>query len=233
MPEDAEVNAFLEAYADYVRNILRPGESALRREFDRWDSEDYWERYAPRASPTLPTPMQRFRVRIKRPESVMDKIRRLPAKFPQGLTAASLYAMRDVLGARVVTFFQSHLRMIDEIRTGGRFELAPEWPPRSCISRENLDHLGLDPTEFQVRGKKPSGYASLHYVIRLSDGDAFGPWFELQVRTMVEEVWGEVEHQPRYKPTHPMDLEALNQFRVLSEYLTRSTPTSIFFTITH
>jgi hypothetical protein len=46
-----------------------------------------------------------------------------------------------------------------------------------------------------------------------------GPWFELQVRTMVEEVWGEVEHQLAYKPDQPMDIDARNQFWILSQYL--------------
>jgi ppGpp synthetase/RelA/SpoT-type nucleotidyltranferase len=220
VPQEDEVSAFLDAYGRYVQRTLRPAERALRNEFRTWQSDDYWRRYAPRAAPTLPTPTQRTRVRIKRPESVMDKIQRLPQKFPQGLSPNSLYAMRDVLGARVVTFFQTHLRMVDEeIRTGGRFELAPEWLPRSYIAENDLDQLGLDADQFQVRGKKPSGYASLHYVVRLNDGSSVGPWFELQVRTMVEEVWGEVEHQLAYKPEHPMDLDARNQFRILSEYL--------------
>jgi ppGpp synthetase/RelA/SpoT-type nucleotidyltranferase len=77
--------------------------------------------------------------------------------------------MRDLLGARVVTFFQAHLRMIDdEIRTGTQFELAPERPPRSYLPQETMDQIGLnaDPGAFQLRGKKPSGYASLHYVVR-------------------------------------------------------------------
>jgi hypothetical protein len=128
--------------------------------------------------------------------------------------------MRDLLGARVITFFQGHLRMIDEeIRSGGQFELAPEYPPRSYISDGIMSEIGLDLEEFQVRGKKPSGYASLHYVVRLRGDHGPSPWFELQVRTMVEEVWGEVEHQLAYKPDQPMDLDAKNQFWILSQYL--------------
>jgi hypothetical protein len=110
--------------------------------------------------------------------------------------------------------------MVDEeIRTGGQFELAPEWDPRSYLSKELMDDVGLDVDQFQVRGKKPSGYASLHYVVRVQQSDGPRPWFELQVRTMVEEVWGEVEHQLAYKPELPMDIGAKNQFWILSQYL--------------
>ena len=220
MPQDEEVKAFLDAYGEYIQGTLRPAVDAIKREFKTWEADNYWERYARRLAPSLPSPTQRTRVRIKRPESVVDKIRRLPLKFPEGLSPNSLYDMRDVLGARVVTFFQSHLRMVDdEIRTRGRFELAPEWPPRSYIPADDMDQLGLNAEQFQVRGRKPSGYASLHYVVRLVDDEGAGPWFELQVRTMVEDVWSEVEHQLAYKPEHPMDLEARNQFRLLSDYL--------------
>jgi len=220
MAQDEELSAFLDAYRRYVSDVVRPAERAIAGAFRAWRTDDYWERYRERKSPTLPNPVQRVRVRVKRPESVIDKVRRLPAKFPQGLTSDSLFSMRDVLGARVVTFFQGHLRMVDdEIRTGGQFELAPEWPPRSYIPLDRMDQLGLNPDQFQVRGKKPSGYASLHYVVRLREGGGPRPWFELQVRTMVEEVWGEVEHQLAYKPEQPMDIEARDQFWILSEYL--------------
>jgi ppGpp synthetase/RelA/SpoT-type nucleotidyltranferase len=219
MTEPNDVSVFLDAYREYISTTVRPSSNAVSRELRSWRAEDYWKRYAHRGSPALPTPIQHTQVRIKRPESVIDKIRRLPAKFPLGVTPESLYSMRDLLGARVVTFFQAHLRMIgEEIRTGGQFELAPEWKPRSYMPEEMLDAIGLDVDSFQVHGKKPSGYASLHYVVRLRT-QTTGPWFELQVRTMVEQVWGEVEHQLAYKPDQPMDLDARNQFWILSQYL--------------
>lgn len=217
-----DLSAFVSAYREYIRTTIRPASNLVDRELRKWREEDYWARYTARNSPVLPTPTQRTRVRIKRPESVIDKIQRLPSKFPHGVTPTSLYSMRDLLGARVITFFQSHLRMVDdEIRSGSQFELAPEWPPRSYLPQETMDQIGLnpDPTSFQLRGKKPSGYASLHYVVRLKRDHSGGPWFELQVRTMVEEVWGEVEHQLAYKPDQPMDIDAKNQFWILSQYL--------------
>ena len=71
--------------------ILRARTESVRAELRKWTDEDYWRRYAARTSPALPTPIQRTRVRIKRPESVIDKIRRLPTKFPTGLDPDSLY----------------------------------------------------------------------------------------------------------------------------------------------
>ena len=210
----------LPVYGEYVRDVIRPAKASAEKHLKHWRfEEDYWRGYQGHRSAAFPTPVQDIRLRIKRPESVIDKIHRLPQKFPQGVAPASLYAMRDVLGARIVTFFQSHLRMVDEeIRSGGHFEIAPEYPPRSYIDSQTMIEIGLDTGEFQVRGQKPSGYASLHYVVREA-GDHPGPWFELQVRTMLEQVWGEVEHQLGYKPEEPMDHEARNQFWILAQYL--------------
>jgi len=220
MNDDHEMTQFLDAYREYVKSNIRPLSNAVKRELRRWREEDYWSGYADRTTPTLPTPTQHTQVRIKRPESVIDKIYRLPSKFPHGVSPSTLYEMRDLLGARVITYFQSHLRMVDqEIRNGGRFVLAPEYPPRSYLPPATMDAVGLDSNMFQVRGKKPSGYASLHYVVRLPSSAASDTWFELQVRTMVEQVWGEVEHQLAYKPDQPMDLDAKNQFWILSQYL--------------
>lgn len=215
----ADESAFVDAYSQYVNVVLKPAEAQVRAAFHEWRDEDYWKHFKLRSSETIPNPVQRVRVRIKRPESAIDKINRLPSKFPKGLSEDSLYGMRDMLGVRVVTFFQSHLKMVDtEIRTGDLLELYPDYLPRSYIPSAELDTIGIASADFQVRGRKPSGYASLHYVVRLA-GEHPGPWFELQVRTMLEETWGEVEHQLAYKPDHPMDFAARDQFRIISEYL--------------
>src|ERR1700689_2834269 len=140
--ETGDVTTFLDAYREYISTTIRPSSNVVNRELRTWRAEDYWKRYARRGSPALPTPIEHTQVRIKRPESVIDKIRRLPTKFPLGVTPSSLYSMRDLLGARVITFFQAHLRMIDEeIRTGGQFELAPEWRPRSYMPEDTMDAI--------------------------------------------------------------------------------------------
>lgn len=218
-PEDGE---FLATYEKYVREVIAPAELLVRRIFDEWKVDGYWARHRPhnQRSVALPRPMQRPRTRIKRPESVLDKIERLPKDFPSGASLASLRKMQDLLGARVVTFFPAHMKMVDlEIRSGRHFEVARRTLPRSYLALETMHRIGLDPRQFKMKGVKRSGYASLHYVVRRVDGVRPNPWFELQVRTMLEEVWGEVEHQLAYKPEKQTEFSVVRQFRVISHYL--------------
>jgi putative GTP pyrophosphokinase len=146
----------------------------------------------------------------------------MPEEFPGPPAVENLARMRDAFGARIIVFFPSHLAMIDrEIRSGRHFEVSDSFAPKSFLSAAALEWIGLDPASF--RGKsapKPSGYASLHYTVRLQEPlVAENPWFELQTRTMLEEVWGEVEHQIAYKPDQHTTFSVKRQFRVISDHL--------------
>lgn len=59
---------------------------------------------------------------------------------------------------------------------------------------------------------RPSLYASVHYVIRPSWGNLR---CEIQVRTLMEEVWGEVSHTIDY-PKETKSIECREQLRVLA-----------------
>jgi len=50
--------------------------------------------------------------------------------------------------------------------------------------------------------EKASGYKSIHYVIRQEGQDA---WIEVQLRTLIQDVWGQLEHAISYKKggVHP------------------------------
>jgi ppGpp synthetase/RelA/SpoT-type nucleotidyltranferase len=128
--------------------------------------------------------------------------------------------MRDLLGGRVITYFPTHIKMVDaEIRSQSHFEVSRQIKPRSYIPAETMIRIGLQPRHFAMKGMKPSGYASLHYTVRIKGPDQPSRWFELQVRTMLEEVWGEVEHQLGYKPEKMTEFSVARQFRVISHYL--------------
>lgn len=79
----------------------------------------------------------------------------------------------------------------------------------------------MDPAAFVMKGRKPSGYSSLHYFVRLRSNPtaAANPWFELQTRTMLEEVWGEIEHQLGYKLHQRVEYNVARQFQVISSQL--------------
>ena len=45
------------------------------------------------------------------------------------------------------------------------------------------------------------------------------PWFELQVRTLVEDAWGEIEHVLGYKPEKRTSFSVRRQFQLISRQL--------------
>ncbi|WP_157683189.1 hypothetical protein [Microlunatus soli] len=63
-----------------------------------------------------------------------------------------------------------------------------------------LEQVG-DPKDY-IRNPKPSGYRSLHYLLRITVDEGDGPVqvpCEVQVRTMMQDAWGELTHENSYK----------------------------------
>ena len=129
--------------------------------------------------------------------------------------------MIDTLGGRVIVFFLSHLPFVDkELRDSHIFEISSVDPPRAHLSEELAAGLGLE--HFRIM-PKASGYASLHYTVRFRPGyfgEAETPWMEIQVRTLVEHTWGEIEHVLGYKPKKRTTLAVTGQFRIIARELT-------------
>ena len=119
--------------------------------------------------------------RIKTAESIRGKLERKPEKY----TAIS--DLRDILGFRVVCFFQEDIdRIAEKISGGFRVDRKLSTDKRSLI----------DPTSF--------GYLSLHYIIALPDSEGYPEdlcnlWFEVQIRTILQHAWAEIEHDLGYK----------------------------------
>lgn len=208
------------AYKEYVARDVRPAEQALRDVLNVWREPSAWAAFQSHGTP-LPNPIQRVKVRIKRPESAIDKMKRLGSReFPKDDPSTSLRRMRDLLGGRVVTFVPRHLRMIDQmIRESPTLRIC-EPKPRAYMTTHELERIGIDPDAFTEKARKPSGYSSLHYFLQaqLPDDDWSVP-FELQARTMIEEVWGEIEHQLGYKSGQRTEFSVSRQFRVISSHL--------------
>lgn len=218
----SELQDFRQVYTQYVTDVLEPTRRTVQGVFDDWREPEFWANYKRYEENALPAPTQRTKLRVKRIESVLDKFRRMPDEFPGQPDGDNLRRMRDALGARTIVFFPSQLAMMDtEIRSGRHFEISDEKGPKSYIPRHMMEAIGLNPDVFRGDAKKPSGYSSLHYTVRLvKPAVDENPWFELQTRTMLEEVWGEVEHQIGYKPDQHTDFAVKRQFRVISDHLT-------------
>jgi putative GTP pyrophosphokinase len=219
--DDSADDEFLRAYQSYYLSVLGPMRDELLKALQTWRSDGYWAKYADQNGRLpAPSPVQRVKVRIKRPESVVDKIHRKPRDFPEGVSLNSLKTMNDVLGGRVVVYFLSQLNLIDrELRSSDVFDVLNEPTPVAYLRQDQAEKYGLTHLE---RRSKESGYASLHYALRLrksSVPDAERPVIELQLRTITEDLWSEVEHVLGYKPGKQTSFSVKHQFQVISGQL--------------
>ncbi|NOZ79962.1 MAG: hypothetical protein GXP48_12455 [Acidobacteria bacterium] len=211
---------FLAAYQEYVQHVLRPTQTEVMRLLRQRQDPAYWSRHRSGQRVALPSPIRTSFSRIKRPEQVVDKILRKPQRFPAGLQPVSFRSMSDALGVRVIVFVLSHLALVDrEIRSSNEIEISKKEPPMIYASADQARMLGL---EHLVQKEKESGYSSVHYTIRLRHTSVprkERPWFELQVRTLAQELWSEIEHHLGYKPGRRSNVSARRQLRILAKHI--------------
>lgn len=96
----------------------------------------------------------------------------------------------DVCGLRVVTFFDSTTKQVDAL-------IRKEFDVDESNSMDKKKGLGTDRV----------GYRSVHYIARLKEtrsklaeySDLIGMPFEIQVRSILQHAWAEIEHDRRFK----------------------------------
>lgn len=116
-------------------------------------------------------PVQFVTWRLKSSASLARKLAR-PEK-----TYRQLWDVTDLVGLRVATYFDDHVEQVARlIERSFRVDLA-----------HSADLA------------KPVGYRSLHYVCALPSGPHPDFRFELQLRTVLQHAWAEVEHDLGYK----------------------------------
>ena len=215
-----ELRNFLEQYERYAREVLKPTKDEIRSLFAQWTDIRYWGQKAALSRLPAPSPVQFAKTRVKRPEGLVDKILRRPSLFPDGFTFASIQKMHDAVAGRVVVYFLAQLPVIDrEIRESELLEISQDIPPVAYLSEDVVQRLSLSHLR---RAQKDSGYASVHYIVRLRQSSVpreQRPWFELQVRTLAENLWGEVEHVLGYKPDKRTSFAVRKHFQIISAQL--------------
>lgn len=129
--------------------------------------------------------------RTKTEDSFLEKIQRKKYSEP-------VMHVHDISGIRVITFVQSDAEKA-----------------LSIIERSFIIHTDKSPDKIAELGADKIGYRSQHRVCELGDDrtklpecSAFrGLLFEVQVRTVLQHAWAEIEHDRGYKfggvlPTH-------------------------------
>lgn len=117
--------------------------------------------------------------RNKASESLRQKLVR-PDK-----TYESLWDVTDLVGLRVTTYFEDSIPDVAKI-------IENQFSVDFHNTLDRLDHQDF----------RTFGYRSLHYVCRpnLSDGELPNDFrFEIQVRTILQHAWAQIEHDMGYK----------------------------------
>ncbi len=117
--------------------------------------------------------------RAKDPASLARKLARPDRNYGE------LWSVTDLLGLRVITYFEDDVDEVGRLLQGRL---------RIDLSRSNDKRARIEPRVF--------GYRSLHYVFGIADHRAGLPdaaRAEIQVRTLLEHTWAEIEHDLGYK----------------------------------
>ena len=157
--------------------------------------------------------------RIKDPEHLLAKIIRKRQKDPERDINLKSYQVEitDLIGIRALHLFKTDWEPIHDF-------IVDTWKlhetPRANIREGDPDELKK---RFEKKGCEvkthPSGYRSVHYVIKSQPTKKLA-LAEVQVRTLFEEGWSEMDHRFRYP--HALDDPILFQYLVLFNRLAGS-----------
>ena len=138
--------------------------------------------------------------RAKDPDSLRAKLRSKSYTDPE-------IQMTDRIGARIITYYRDHVDIVVE-RLKREFEI----DPANSVDKRQLLNL----TTF--------GYRSVHLIARLKPPRTKMPeyesirgiWFEIQIRSVLEHAWAEIEHEIVYKSGIKYPDGILRQFAALA-----------------
>lgn len=157
--------------------------------------------------------------RLKDPTHLREKIRR---KWQDGpITVDTLFSrITDLAGVRVIHLYSQQFpiihRAIQQHIQNGAWTLheppvAYSWDPEAS---RFFERLGL------VAQQRDSYYTSIHYVVKPQISSEL--CCEIQVRTLFEEAWGEIDHALNY-PQKTDLLPCREQLRVLAKLASTGT----------
>lgn len=191
---DVEWSQLLKIYNHYlgIRDHLEVILSGLAERFRRTDK------------------VHTVKARTKDPEHLLEKIIRKRLLCPDVEITAATYPeiISDLIGVRIMHLFKEDWFCIHDFIVNN-WEQAEQ--PIANVRHGDKEKLI---ESFRHRGLEichhPYGYRSLHYLIRSQyQGEPY--LAEVQVRTIFEEGWSEIDHEVRY----PYDIDN----SILSDYL--------------
>lgn len=162
----------------------------------------------------VPTIIHSTKIRMKDEDHLIEKIKRKNAQG-RAINSENLFKeVTDLAGLRILHLHQNQFEKIHQfISTKIK---AKQWkllekPVAYTWDPESIDFF----KKFNLKTSlKPSYYTSVHYLIAPSN-ETENVNCEVQVRTLFEEAWGEIDHSINY-PKATNDFATQEQLRVLS-----------------
>lgn len=196
---DEEVQSTLELFLDQVSSYFEKN-PALKRE----------------------NVVHSIKKRIKDPNHLREKIIRKLSECKY-ITKDNLFQeVTDLNGVRVLHIYQYQfdsihkqiLKKVNDVQDWIFVEdpKAYTWDPES---KEFFERIGIK-TEI-----KDSYYTSVHYVVK-PNNDKNKCTCEIQVRTVFEEIWGEIDHEINY-PVKTENMPCREQLKVLAKLISTGT----------
>lgn len=159
------------------------------------------------------------RYRLKNPEKLIAKIIRKRINEPERIIDIHNFQLEitDLIGLRILHLFKEDWLSIHNYIMGN---WDPHETPIAYIRKGDSSEYVKGFEEYGCKiMEHPYGYRSVHYVINIKPGKT-SFLAEIQVRTIFEEAWSEIDHSIRY-PYYLNNL-LLNQFLVLFNRLAGS-----------
>lgn len=147
------------------------------------------------------------RYRLKDPDHLIAKIIRKTKDDPERKFTLEGYKeqIKDLVGLRILHLFKVDFHSIDEaIRKNFKLTEKPVINHRKGDNVEESELFDIKP--------HPRGYRSVHYIIESTPSNQTH-YIEIQVRTIFEEGWSEVDHELLY-PRNTNDI-LLNEFSMV------------------
>lgn len=176
---------------------------------------------SPALNTGIPPVIHSMKFRLKDEDHLADKINR---KRVEGrvIDENNIFTeISDLAGLRILHLYQSQFSQIhdfisDKVKRKSwkllEKPLAYTWDP------ESIEYF----KSHKIRtALKPSYYTSVHYIIAPASNDA-KVCCEVQIRTLFEEIWGEIDHSINY-PHRTDKLANIEQLRVLSKLVSTGT----------
>lgn len=196
--------------------------------------------------PAKDLPLHSYNGRVKNPYHLIEKIIRKrstnDAKYSDMLVSDYYKYITDLIGCRILLVYKRDWESVHDYLTGlfpndtsryidsnhfvSSYDAVDVSVSQPYMAEPPVAHIRLgDPEIYQNKLKVLNNhyYRSLHYVLR------YGAYYiEIQVRTLFDEAWGEVDHDVLY-PYHKSDKVLVGFSQLLNRVAGAGDEMSIYF----